>query len=158
MSIGLSTLSRFPVRAELLRCKACYLVSTARSSLGMTAPSSTLHCIQQPAVSFKAKLHYGEASCLLRSSPQRTVRTCPWGSAVPCQSCSLQTVTRQSRQLTTKRNARCSSTTLIENAPTEQQAESAATPAFHRRTTVKDIKVRLGRRYSLVPYARSAVS
>ena len=160
MLIGLSSLSWCHIRAESLRCgaglsRACQLVNNAGHRFSMPASFSTARCFHQQCTPLKVKLHFGEVAYSLTVSSQRSVRPSHLGAARELHTaCTPKSVKRHSQQHVTSLTSRCLSSAATEQAPAQQQAHNGATPGFRRRTTVKDIKVRLPHQPQPVPMTR----
>lgn len=137
MLTGLSRLSRCPIRPQSLTHKACQLVTDAGLSSGMRAPvpTRTHHC----ADSLRCTLQYGKIAPKLSAGSQSAVNTRRWGCNVLGRTCGP--MQKQARQLSSRHSTRCASSVVTEPSTTPKPVDSTATPAFHRRTTVKEIKV-----------------
>ena len=138
-------MSRCQAGAGLLRCKACRAVSNDVSRFGMHTPMSTATHVQQPPSTLKSRLHFGEVSYSLGLCTRRSVQPARWRAAPDFHpACNRQAARRPCRLRGISHQLRCVSTTATEYAPT-QQTGNGSSPPFRRRTTVKDIKVRLCR-------------
>lgn len=160
MLIGLSSLSRCHIRPESLRCRAglsraWQLVNNAGCRFSMPAPSTPARCFHKQCAPQKVKLHFGEVAYSLPLNSQRSVRPGHWGAAPELHTaCTPKSVRRHSQQHVTSLTSRCLSSAVTEQAPAQQQAQIGATPGFRRRTTVKDIKVRLPHQPQSIPITR----
>ena len=139
MFAGLSTLPRCHIGADLLRCRACLLVSDAASRVGMRASSA--HFARDAALHdpLKIKLHCGVLPYTPHLSTRRSPRPCRWSAAVSA--CAPQPT--GPREQCSKRGSRvrCYSSATANQTPAPVQTQNGAVPKFRRRTTVKDVKV-----------------